>query len=236
MTQSDTGAQDPVDGYLAAVATRLAGPARARKAILAELHDGLLEAIDAHLTRGSAPVQAAIAAIDEFGDPRTVSSAFAPELAANHARRVALTLAPTGPLVGLLWIGAYAASDYGPTQAAPPWRWPGLPTGASLAFSLLGVLIAIAGLSTLLVIASTGRPGRWLPTPPSLAPTAAATLGIAAITVDLTILGLLAFQATTAAASLAPAPVTLAATASLTRLVLAARATRRCQTARAAFT
>lgn len=236
MTEPDTDARDIIDGYLAAVATHLGGPARARKAILAELHDGLLEAIDAHLARGSTPAKAAVAAIDEFGDPRTVARAFAPELAANHARRVALTLAPTGPLVGLLWLAAYAASHYGPTRAAPPWRWPDLPTGAWLAFPLLGVLIAIAGLAALLVVASTGLPGRWLPTPPSLAPTAAATLGVAAITVDLTILGLLALQATTAAASLAPAPVTLAATASLTRLVLAARATRRCQTARAALT
>jgi hypothetical protein len=43
---------DVLDRYLAAVATRLsqAAPARARQAILAELHDGLLEATDTQKT------------------------------------------------------------------------------------------------------------------------------------------------------------------------------------------
>jgi hypothetical protein len=226
-----------IECYLTAVATRLTGPARLRKAILAELHDGLLEAVTARLTRGAAPAQAAIAAIEEFGDPAGVAGGFAPELAAATARRVALTLASTGPLIGLLWAIAYAVGRSGPVLAAlpgrwplaPPWRWPAAPSGAWLALPLICGLAAIAGLATLLVMASTGRLARWLPARPSLAPLAAATVGAAAMMVDLMLLGLLVLQAVTRPASLAWTPIALAATASLARLVLAGRATRRCR-------
>jgi hypothetical protein len=103
-----------IDAYLAAIAARLtsrglAGPRRARQAIITELRDGLWEATTAHLEQGQHPQQAAHAALQEFGDPATVASAFTPELAGLQARRTALTLTHTGPLVGLLWIAALAA-------------------------------------------------------------------------------------------------------------------------------
>jgi hypothetical protein len=224
-----------IDDYLAAVATRLAGPARARQAILHELRDGLLEAASAGLARGATPAQAATAAIEEFGDPPGVAGGFAPELAAATARRVALTLASTGPLIGLLWATAYAAGRFGPVRAVPPWRWPQAPTGAWLAFPLICGVVAIAGLATLLVVASTGRLSRRLPVRLGLAPIAAATVGVAAMIVDLTVLGLLAVLAVTQPRSLAWTPIALAAIASLARLILAARATRRCQAAHAAL-
>jgi hypothetical protein len=219
-----------IEGYLTAVAVRLTGPARLREAILAELRDGLLQAATARLARGSTPARAAAGAIEEFGDPASVARGFAPELAAATARRVALTLASTGPLIGLAWAIAYAAGRFGPPQAAPPWRWPQAPTGAWLALPLICGVVAIAGLAALLVVAETGRLSRWLPARLSLAPIAAATVGIAAIVVDLTVLGLLAIQAITQPASLAWTPLAVAATASLARLVLTGRAARRWRT------
>jgi hypothetical protein len=86
-----------------------------------------------------------------------------------------------------------------------------------------------------LVVAATGRASRWLPTRPTLAPAAAATVGIAAVVVDLTMLGMLTGQALVAPAALAWTPAGLAAAASLTRVVLASRATSRSLAARAAL-
>ncbi len=82
-------------------------------------------------------------------------------------------------------------------------------------------------------MAATGRPSRWLPDRPSLAPTAAATAGIAGVAIDLTLLGMLTVQAILGPAQIAWAPVSLAALASLTRLALCGRAAHRCLAVRA---
>lgn len=229
-----------IDRYLAAVATRLAlaGPTRARQEILAELHDGLLEATDTHQARGLTPAQAATAATAEFGDPQTVAAAFTPELAAAHARRTALALVRSGPLLGLLWATALASSHLTtlPAHPAPPWQWPHPPTGLWIVFPLLASATLVGVPAGLVTVAATGRLARWLPGRPRLAPTAAATIGIAGIVIDLTLLGMLSAWATIAPGRLAWVPITVAATASLARLVLGTRATRRCLATRAALT
>jgi hypothetical protein len=226
-----------IDAYLAAIATRLASRGlassrRARQAIIAELRDGLWEATTAHLEQGLHPQQAAHAALQEFGDPTTVASAFTPELAGIQARRTALTLTRTGPLVGMLWIAALAAIH------APPMRH--ALTGVWVAFPLIGLGLAAAALGTIVAVATTGRPSRWLAPRPRRAPTAAATVAIAAIVVDLTLLGMLAGQAITtptliprSGSGSATIAVALAAAASITRLALSCRATRRTLAARA---
>jgi Epoxide hydrolase N terminus/HAAS len=91
-----------IDAYLGEVAAALTGPPRARADIVAELRSGLLDAADAHRSAGLAAAPAAEAAIGEFGDPRQVAAAFRPELTLTQARRLALTLVATGPLIGLL--------------------------------------------------------------------------------------------------------------------------------------
>lgn len=235
MTMPPLGARAhaTIEGYLSAVAIRLTGPRRTRQAILTELHDGLLEAAAAQLAHGGTPMQAVRAAIEEFGDPPTIASQFTPELAASTSRQVALTLAASGPLIGLLWLAAYAASRIGPVRATPPWHWPSTPPGAWLAFPLIGAAVVIAVVATVLVTASTGRLSSLLSVPLRVVPIAAATVGIAAIVVDLTVLSVLAIQANAHPDALARAPLAVAATASSARLVLASRAARRCQTIRA---
>ena len=165
-----------------------------------------------------------------------VAHAFAPELAAVHARLVALTLARTGPLLGLLWGAALLASPLSkPLLADPvvPWRWPWLP-GPGPASPCLGWFWS-SGSSRVLAVAATGRLSRWLPTGPRLAATAAAAAALAGMTVDLALLGMLSAQALMASSQLAWAPAVLAASASLARLALAGRAARRCLTSRAAL-
>ncbi len=104
-----TGSQH-IESYLSEAAAALPGPARARDDLIAELRSGLLDATDAYHAAGHSPDEAAAAATAEFGDPRQIAAAFGPELAARQARRTALALITTGPLIGLLWAAAATAS------------------------------------------------------------------------------------------------------------------------------
>jgi HAAS len=227
-SQQPTG-RDAVADYLAAVAAQLTGPPAAQVAVTDELRDGLMEAREVHRARGCSLQEATAAVIAEFGDPGTVAAAFGPELGAVQARRVALGLLATGPLVGLAWIAAVAAN------ALPPWRYQ--LTGSWLALPLVGLALAVAGPSLGLTVAATGRLGRRLGRGFGrrgvLPLTAAALAGLAAVVADLTLLGIITGHALTSPGPLMWAPVILAAVASLTRLTLAGRAARRCLVTRA---
>ena len=228
---SDPTVRDAVADYLAAVTTQLTGPPSARAAVTDELRDGLLEALGTHQARGCSQAEATAAAIAEFGDPRMVAAAFGPELGAARARRVAVGLLVTGPLVGLAWIAAVVVN------ALPPWRHQLI--GPWLALPLVGLALAVAGPALGLTVAATGRLGRRLSRVvhrATLPPTAAAVAALAAVVADLTLLGIITGHALTSPGSYMWAPVILAASASLTRVTLAGRAARRCLATRAALT
>ena len=223
--------RDAVTDYLAAVAAQLTGPPSARAAVTDELRDGLMEALETHQARGCSPQEATVAAIAEFGDPDTVAAAFGPELGAVQARRVALGLLVTGPLVGLTWIAAVVVN------VLPPWRHQLI--GPWLALPLVGLALAVAGPALGLTVAATGRLGRRLGRVvrrETLPPTAAAVAALAAVVADLTLLGIITGHALTSPGSYVWAPVIVAASASLTRVTLAGRAARRCLATRAALT
>jgi hypothetical protein len=219
-----------LEPYLAQIAAGLPGPGRAQAGILAELRAGLLDAIDAHRAAGLPDGRAISMALAEFGDPDQVAAAFRPELAARSARRTALALAATGPLIGLLWAVAALTShiDLHPTAL---WPWAGAPPGSLLDVPL--AVVAVTAVAALFTVAATGHLTRWLPHRPGLAPATAAVAGFGAVTADVILLALLAAELASAPGALTPAPAAAAAAASLTRLILARRAARRCLTHRA---
>ena len=221
-----------VERYLAEVTARLAGPDRALAGIVAELRSGLLDAADAHRCAGLPPAQAALAAVREFGDPAHVADSFRAEIAASQARRVAVTLLVTGPLVGLLWIAAASASHLG-LRIGVPWQWAAQLSGFHLGIHLVAVAVGITAWAGLLGIATSGRLTRWLPDRPRRPPTAAAVAGFGAIGADGLGLALLAAQLATAPGRLSPVLAAAAAAASVARLLLAGRAARRCLALRA---
>jgi hypothetical protein len=228
-----TTGRELVEEYLAEVGARLPGPARERAGILAELRGGLLDAVDAYRDAGRSAPDTAAAAIEEFGDPGLIAAAFGPGLALGQARRVAVALLVTGPLVGLLWATAATASHIG-SRRAPPWHWVGALPGSLMVFPLAAA-IAIAVWTALFTIAATGRATRWLPDRPRLAPGTAAVAGFGAAGADVALFVLLASQLTVAPGRLAAAPAAVAALASATRLFLAGRAACRCLTTRSAL-
>jgi HAAS len=237
-------AEQVIGSYLTEIADRLIGPARARRDILAELGAGLMDAADAYRSAGLAPAHAARAAITEFGQPERVADGFQAELTSAQARRTALTLMRTGPLIGLLWTGAAVASHIG-ARLASPWHWASMPASGRLVIHLAGFAFAITIGSALVTVAATGRLTRWLPTGPGSLPAhprwlpacpaasaALAASGTAAI--DIALLALLASQAASTPGRLAALPVAVAAIASLIRLTLTTRAARNCLTTSAA--
>jgi hypothetical protein len=217
-----------VEDYLAKVAARLTGPAGARAAVTDELRDGLLETLEAQRVHGRSRGEATAAAIAEFGDPATVAAGFAPELGAVQARRVALGLLATGPLVGLTWIAAAAVN------ALPPWRHQ-LP-GLWLALPLVGLALLVAAPALGLTVVTTGRLGVRLGHRASFPPTAAAVAGLAAMVADLTLLAIITDQVLAAPRPSGWVLVLTAVGVSLTRAILAARAARRCLATRATLT
>jgi hypothetical protein len=231
----EPAAGPPIEGYLAAITARLPGPSRAQAGIVAELRSGLLDATDAHRSAGLPPAEAARAAVREFGDPARVAAGFRAELAASQARRVAVTLLATGPLVGLLWIATALASHLG-IRLAVPWQETGLPPGLRAGMVLLAVAIGVTAWGAILGIAATGRLTRWLPARPRRAPTAAAVAGFGAVGADGLGLLLLAAQLATAPGKLSPVPAAVAAAARLARLLFARRAAGRCLATRASLT
>ena len=217
-----------VEDYLAGLTAQLPGRRRGRAAIVAELRSGLLDAVSAHESAGLSPAEAALAAIGEFGDPALVADGFGAEIAAGQARRVAVVLLLTGPLVGALWLVTAAVSHLG-ISVARPWSSPGLTAG----LCLVAVAAAVTATGSVLGIAATGRLTRWLPARPRRAPAAAAVAGFGAVGADGLGLLLLAAELAAGPARLAALPAAAAATASLARLLLARRAATSCLAIRA---
>ncbi|HEY7430040.1 MAG TPA: permease prefix domain 1-containing protein [Streptosporangiaceae bacterium] len=213
-----------IGSYLAEIAARLPGPARARRDILAELGTGLADAADAYRRAGLDPAQASRAAIGEFGGPDQVATGFRAELTNAAARRIALALLATGPLIGALWAAAALASHLG-AHLALPLQWPSMPADARLVSKIAAVALATAIGSALFTVATTGRLTRWLPARP---PASAALAASGTAAMDLTLLLVLTAQAATTPGRLAALPVAVAAAASIARFTLATRAARHC--------
>ena len=227
-----SGAQSAVERYLTEVSARLPGSPRAHSDIVAELHSGLVDATDAHCAAGLPPAKAVQAAIDEFGDPARVADGFRAGIAAGLARRCAVAMLVTGPLVGALWIITAVASHMAPQHH----EWADLSPGLQVGVSLIAVAAGVTACGALFGIVATGRLSRWLPALPRRAPAAAAVAGFGAIGADGLGLALLGVQLATAAGRLSPWPAAAAAAASIARLMFARRAARRCLAIRAGLT
>ncbi len=174
-----TRAQARVDAYVGELARLLRGPRRRRARILAELRDGLDEAIADQKTDGRTEDQAVESAIDHFGTPQAVADAFAGELVTAYGRHIIAWYIATGPLVGIWWLLLLQPH---------PWR-------AGLVALLTAIpvlpLIAVAIATAAGTFATTGRLIRWLPeASPYRALTATTAIAAIALAGDLTVITL----------------------------------------------
>jgi hypothetical protein len=131
-----------------------------------------------YTTTGCSTDHAVAAAINQFGDPQSITDAWTTELAIAYARRTLAWFLVTGPLVGVWWLLLLHPN---------PWR--GGPT-ALLAAVPVVPLIALAIAAAAGTLATTGGLMRWLPeagTPRVLAVTI--TVAALALVADLVVIG-----------------------------------------------
>jgi hypothetical protein len=223
-----------LEGWLVAVAARLPSLARTRGAVVAELRDGLHEGLGAHQARWPGPRPGHSGHLGRVRRPRPGRPCLGPR-AGRRPR-------PLGrPHPGPHRSTARGSLDYGiagqPTVHAPH-GCPLAPGGGRGCLAprptspVLGLVLLIGVPTAARSGATTGHLSGGLPAGPRLAPTAAAAAALAGMTVGLALLGMLSAQAFISPRQLAWAPATAAAIASLTRLALAGRATRRCLASR----
>jgi hypothetical protein len=209
LTAGQVGSTTALERYLDELSNRLRGPRAARTRVLAEIRDGLTEAIDTRTADGTPPDAAAITAIAQFGDPATVARSFTAELATASARRTIAAFVATGPLVGIWWLLLLHPR---------PWR-SGL-FAAVIAIPALP-LVALAIATAAGTFATTGRLIRWLPeTPAPRALTATIAVATLCLAADLTVLGVLAAHLA-AGGHLPGLLIAAAVTASLVRIAVA---------------
>jgi len=178
-----------IDDYVTILAQRL--PADT----VDELADGLTETYQYHVSRGLDPDRAAEAAINEFGAPDLILTAFVRQ---SPGRRAALTMLYTGPVVGGCWAATLIAGHV--------WTWP-IPLPVKVAAGA----ILLAAVSSLTIAASSRRSYRRT--------TVSAVGGLGLIVLDLAMLTAVLLLG---AAPLVW-PMVLAIPASATRVVLTTR-------------
>jgi hypothetical protein len=151
-----TAVFDPVAAHVAELDRALRGPAAVKRSMIAEVRDGLADAVADHRDRGLDPERAAAAAVREFGSVREVAPLLQEELTARQGRRTALLLLLSFPAMLLAWDLLW--------KTGHGWSAPPTPMVSTLAraVDVLTVLIAATALA-LLLATFRGRPlPRWV--------------------------------------------------------------------------
>ncbi|GAA4573941.1 permease prefix domain 1-containing protein [Planotetraspora kaengkrachanensis] len=114
----------PIDDYVAGLRRLLHGPVRARRDLLAEARDGLLDAAEAYEAEGHTRAEAERLAIEDFGHPAEIAPGYQEELAVGQARRTAALLFVSVPLTTLMWSVIWRFYPLPASAATPPeWFW-----------------------------------------------------------------------------------------------------------------
>ena len=216
-----TGAarSDPIEALLQAIGSRLPGPARPRKEILAELRDGLLEVAEANQRRGLDHDEAAQLAVRQFGDAPTIAAAFWPEMAAGRARRVVFGLFVTGPIVVALWVWAARSRSLVSESGA---------FDSSLSHVAAVLLISATIGCGIWAMIAAGRAPLWPHIAPQMALLGAAAMGGIAVVADLAMLSTLSAPLASFPGPVHQVALASAMLASATRLILTSLASRSC--------
>lgn len=195
---------DLITRYLDELAERL--PRTGRAALVAEIAGGLEDAVEHHRSTGLSEVDAQRAAIEEFGAPEAIADEYTPVAATTQAHRYGLAFMTTGPLIGGLWVTAIALTAE-------------LPAFTRIIGALLLALVLVAAPCAVFSVVATSGPLRIRV---RSVVTVVSVTACTAIIVDFTAIAVLTtLLATTSGVALVPAVI--AAVASATRLVLAAR-------------
>ncbi|MET9487528.1 permease prefix domain 1-containing protein [Nocardia sp. NPDC006630] len=217
-------ARTVIDDYLDDLGTRLSGTWWERQAILAEIGDGLNDAVEHYRAQGLSLERASTAAIEEFGGPTVIAAEFVPVLSSKRIHRYGCTFTAIGPVIGVLWgtaalLGSFSAVPRSLTIAG---------------LVLMGFAVVVGVPCTALAIASTGRASRVVRIPTRLAARALLVTATVSVFIDGTLLITLMTLLAEAPRDLVILPVTLGALVSITRISIAVTSVPRLGPARCA--
>jgi hypothetical protein len=151
-----TAAVDPISTHVAELDRALHGPAAMKRSMIAEVRDGLADAVADHRDRGLDPQRAAAAAVRDFGSVHEVAPLLQEELTARQGRRTAQLLVVAFPAMVLAWGALWMVGD--------GWSTPPTATVSTLsrAVDVLAVLVTAAALVLLLATFRDDPLPRWV--------------------------------------------------------------------------
>jgi hypothetical protein len=149
-----TAALDPVRAHVAELDRMLCGPGAMKRSMIAEVRDGLEDAVACYREGGLDPQRAAAAAVRDFGSTREVAPLLQEELTARQGRRTAQLLVVAFPAMLVAWDLLWTTGN---GWSTPP---PVAVSVLSRAVDILTVLITVAALG-LLLVTFRGRPLPW---------------------------------------------------------------------------
>jgi hypothetical protein len=98
-----TTAVDPIRAHVAELDRMLHGPGAMKRSMIAEVRDGLEDAVAGYREGGLDPQRAATAAVRDFGSVREVAPLLQEELTARQGRRTAQLLVVAFPAMLFAW-------------------------------------------------------------------------------------------------------------------------------------
>ncbi|MFF2849775.1 permease prefix domain 1-containing protein [Streptomyces sp. NPDC058001] len=172
---------DPVEDYVATLSAALHGPARTKARMVAEVRDGLTDAVAEHTGEGLTYERAADQALREFGSTDELVVSWQRELTIAQARHTARAVALTLPFLITCW---YLVQNAGHRQDGE------LPRTAQLLAVHLAEVATVAALLAGAALAATGTLARRLPTPHRLPLTVAWAGTVASVSMAVATLAL----------------------------------------------
>ncbi|WP_370020864.1 permease prefix domain 1-containing protein [Planotetraspora sp. GP83] len=92
-----------IDDYVARLRRAVSGPLRAKRDLLAEARDSLLDAAEAYESSGCGRAEAERLAVEDFGPVAEIAPGYQEALAVSQGRRTAALLFLSVPLTALMW-------------------------------------------------------------------------------------------------------------------------------------
>jgi hypothetical protein len=151
-----TTAVDPVRAHVAELDRMLRGPGAMKRSMIAEVRDGLEDAVAGYAEGGLDPQGAATAAVRDFGSVHEVAPLLQEELTARQGRRTAQLLVVVFPAMLIAWDLLWTTGN----------GWSTPPSVAvhilSRAIDILTVLITATAVVLLLVTFQGRRLPQWI--------------------------------------------------------------------------
>ena len=151
-----TTAVDPVRAHVAELDRMLHGPGAMKRSMIAEVRDGLEDAVAGYQEGGLDPQGAATAAVRDFGSVRDVAPLLQEELTARQGRRTAQLLVVVFPAMLIAWDLLWTTGN---GWSTPP---PAAVAILSRTIDILTVLITAAAIVLLLVTFQGRRLPQWV--------------------------------------------------------------------------